>query len=243
MPGFENRLLFTIENDKVHTHDYAQILLPLNTEIQVQFKNSVYHIGINELFFIAPGTPHQCLCKNELIIFNIPHSMIKKGDLQVLSDKTVVPLEGSMIQLAELIRAETANGSKAMMRHLYYYLYEKLVENNSFHSIRYIREHFDENVSVEKLAELENYNPTYFIAWFRRKTGYTPLKYLKMYRIEKAKELLLHSQFNILEIALQVGYCSHAAFSRTFKNEVGCTPAEFREKHEIESAWNLKKDY
>jgi len=234
MTGFENRLLFSIENDKVHAHDYAQILLPLNSEIQVQFKDSVYNIGINELFFIAPGIPHQCLCKNELIIFNIPRSMIKKGDLQVLSDKTVLPLEGSMVQLAELIRAETASGSKSMLRYLYYYLYEKLVENNSFNSIRYIREHFDENISVEKLAELESYNPTYFIAWFKKKTGYTPLKYLKMYRIEKAKELLLHSQFNILEIALQVGYGSHAAFSRTFKEEAGCTPAEFREKFDRE---------
>jgi len=234
MSGFENKMLFAIENSKIHSHDYAQILLPLDTEIQVQFKDSVYNIGINELFFIAPETPHQCLCKNELIIFNIPNSMIKKGDLQVLSDKTVMPLKGSMIQLAELIRTETREGSKAMMRYLYYYLYEKLVENNSLDSIRYIREHFDENISVEKLAELENYNPTYFNSWFKKKSGYTPIRYLKMYRIEKAKELILHSQFNILEIALQVGYSSHAAFSRTFKEEVGCTPIEFRESFEKE---------
>ena len=170
---------------------------------------------------------HQCLCKNELIVFNIPDSMIKKGDLQVLSRKTILPIEGSMIPLAELIRTE-AKGNSTGMRYLYYYLYERLVENNSFSSIRYIRENFDEPISVEKLASLENYNPTYFNSWFKKQTGYTPSRYLNLYRIEKAKELLLYSTFSVHEIALQVGYGSHAAFSRKFKEETGCTPVEYR---------------
>ena len=221
------RLLYAAENDKEHFHDYAQILLPLNTEIQVKYSDAVYCIGINELCFIPPGVSHQCLCKNELIVFDIPPSMIKRGDLQVLSRKTIMPIEGSLVPLTELIRAESGCNSRGM-RYLYYYLYERLVENNSFRSIRYIREHFDEPVSVEKMAALENYNPTYFNSWFKKQTGCTPSRYLKLYRIEKAKELLLYSTFNIFEIALQVGYESHAAFSRTFKEETGYTPVEYR---------------
>jgi len=225
----ENKLLLTVENTGAHRHKCAQILLPLSTNIEVRLGDEYFRIGTKELCFIPPETPHQCVCKNELIILNIPLSMIKKGDLPMLSRKKVLSIDSSMTKLTELIKSETV-GSSTGVRYLYYYLYEKLVENNSLLSTKYIREHFDEPISIETLAALENYNPSYYNSWFKKHTGLTPLRYLKMYRIEKAKELLLHSPFCVLDIALQVGYTSHSAFSRAFKEEAGCTPIEFRAK-------------
>ncbi|MCL2703818.1 MAG: AraC family transcriptional regulator [Defluviitaleaceae bacterium] len=222
------KLLQNVENEREHSHNYAQILLPVGTGIHIKYKDEEHMIGMRELCFIPPDTLHQCLCENELIVINIPPMLIKKGDLQVFSNKTVIRVDNSMEKLIELIRIETRS-YRPGMRYLYYYLYELLVENNAFRSIRYIRENFSEYISVETLAALENYNSTYFIAWFKKHTGCTPAQYIKMYRIEKAKELLMFSAFNVLEIAVQTGYGSHAAFSRAFRSETGCTPIEYRQ--------------
>ena len=223
------QLLHFNEGKPDRTHDFAQVYLPVNALLTVQVNHKMYKISPRELGFLPPGTPHHCLLQGDLIVMNIPLSMIKKGDLEILSSKFVYPVEDSLKPLIELIRAEIGRKSSSM-RYLYYYLYDRLVENNSFRSIRFIREHFDEPVSVAQLAKLENYNIAYFNDWFKQQTGCTPSHFLRLYRIEKAKELLKYTSYRTIEIAMQVGYNSDAAFSRAFKKMEGVSPSEYRSK-------------
>ena len=210
-----------------HTHNYAQIYLPVKAPLRVIFNREIHLISINELGFMPPDTPHYCMLQDDLIVINIPPDMIKKGDLETLSARFIYPIEDSLKPLIELIRAEIEHESSGM-RYLYYYLYDRLVEKNSFRSVKYIREHFDEPISVAQLAKLENYNIAYFNDWFKQKTGYTPSHYLLLYRIEKAKELLQYTNYKMIEIAVQVGFGSNAAFCRAFKRTEGLSPAQYR---------------
>jgi AraC-like DNA-binding protein len=221
------QLLLHSKNENEHIHDYAQILLPLDTSMELHCQGKDYVLHPQELGFVPPNLPHQCLCQNKLIIINIPQNMIKKGDLEILSSKIVVAIEGSLEPLYKLIREEITRNN-ASMRYLYYYLYDILVDKNSFRSIRYIREHFDESINVAHLASLENYSVAYFNEWFKQQTDCTPYHYLRMFRIEKAKELLSHTDYNLLEIAMQVGYNSNAAFTRAFKAVERVSPAQYR---------------
>ncbi len=227
MSGLDYQLVNTNEEKTEHAHDYAQILLPFDMPIDLMIDQTEYHINVHEIGFITPFQPHQCFCDSQLIVINIPMSMVKAGDIESLFQKTVMPMEGSMISLSELIREEIKRSSPSM-RYLYYYLYDRLVEDNSYRSIRYIKEHFDKPINVDKLAKLENYNITYFNNWFKDKTGRTPSRYLRHYRIEKAKDMLLHTSHSVIEIAVRVGYNSHAAFTRAFCNEEGIPPSDYR---------------
>ena len=229
MVRLDYQLLHLNEEKSEHAHNYAQIYLPVRAPLTVGFNRKIYLISPQELGFMPPDTPHQCLLQDDLIVINIPPGMIKKGDLEILAHKFVHPIEDSLKPLIELIRAEIEHASSGM-RYLYYYLYDRLVEKNSFRSVKYIREHFDEPVSVAQLAQLENYNIAYFNDWFKQRTGYTPSHYLLLYRIEKAKELLQYTGYKMIEIAMQVGFGSNAAFSRAFKRTEGLTPAEYRAK-------------
>ena len=56
--------------------------------------------------------------------------------------------------------------------------------------------------------------------------------------MEKAKELLLTTQYSMLEIALQVGYQNPAAFTRAFAQTVGQPPATFR-KDQQSMIWKI----
>ena len=222
------QLLHLDEGKSEHKHEYAQIYLPINAPLEVFCGHKQYQVLPHQVGFMPPEVSHQCLCEDELIVINIPSVMLKKGDLEILSRKVVLDVEDSLQPLIDLIHQDIKR-NRSSMRYLYYYLYERLVENNSFRSVCYIREHFDQPVSVAELARLENYNIAYFNDWFKQQTGYTPAQYLRLYRIEKAKELLLYTNYNVLEIALQVGYNSHSAFSRAFKDSEGISPLAFRE--------------
>lgn len=226
-----NKLDCYILNDSAeqHTHAYAQIFLPLAGVLELHCSNADYTILPNELGFIPPDTLHRCMCKNKLLTINIPSDMIKKEDMQILSHQIVFPIKGPLIPLIELIKEEISSGKRDnSIRYLFYYLYDKLIENHRTNSIRYIQEHFEEAITVAELAKMENYNISYFNEWFKRQTGCSPANYLKRVRIEKAKELIVSTDYTMMEIALQVGYHSHAAFTRAFSKTTGFSPAQYR---------------
>lgn len=97
-------------------------------------------------------------------------------------------------------------------------------------AINYIREHCQEEISLTSVAEYVRLNPTYFSRFFKEETGCSFVDYLKKLRIEKAKELLKTSNLKIYEICEALGYQSVQYFSTLFKNMVGVTPQEYREK-------------
>jgi len=95
--------------------------------------------------------------------------------------------------------------------------------------MRYISDHYDEPITVTQLAEMENYNVTYYNDWFKSQTGFPPSLYLRYVRISKAKELLTQTNFNIMEVAAMVGYSSNSTLTRAFHSLTGMTPKEYRE--------------
>lgn len=229
-----NHLDFHILNESRcrHTHDYPQIILPLLETLHIWIGDRGYQIAPREICFIPPNIQHQCQFDSSLLVIDIPPSLISKKDAALLNRPLIVPPRAQLEPLISLIRAEiNDNPNSSCIHYLYYYLYSKLVENRSTASLRYISEHYDEPISVAQLAEMENYNITYFNEWFKTQTGFSPSLYLRHTRIGKAKELLIATDFEIVEIAVMVGYASHSAFTRAFKGLTGLTPQEFRALH------------
>lgn len=54
---------------------------------------------------------------------------------------------------------------------------------------------------MDQLAKIENYNVTYYCDWFKQQTGLSPSFYLRNTRIQRAKELLVTTNFSVMEIA------------------------------------------
>ena len=62
-------------------------------------------------------------------------------------------------------------------------------------------------------------------------TGKSTSNLIRHFRISKAKELLINSDFTIAEIAYQIGYKNPNYFSKSFIKEIGLTPSHFRAKN------------
>lgn len=213
-----------------HTHDYPQILVPLCETLYICIGNIEYEVKPRELCFIPLDTMHQCNFLSRLMVINIPGDVLEKRGSGVLTHPLIIKSSNQITRLLELIREELKqNPNSKDVGYLYSYLYTKLLENCSTASMRYIREHYDEAITVTQLAELENYNVTYFNDWFKQQTGFTPNLYLRYIRINKAKELLVDTDLSIMEIAAMVGYSSNSTFTRSFHELTGITPKTYRE--------------
>jgi transcriptional regulator GlxA family with amidase domain len=65
---------------------------------------------------------------------------------------------------------------------------------------------------------------------FDRFLGEGPLTYLARWRLQLAARLLQTSRKTVVQVALEVGYESEAAFNRAFKREFGLPPAQYRRR-------------
>jgi AraC-like DNA-binding protein len=84
------------------------------------------------------------------------------------------------------------------------------------------------NWTVATLATAVGVSRSTFAARFVDQIGITPLNYLRGERMRQAVELLRDESLGIKEVAILVGYRSESAFSSTFKQWSGMTPAFFR---------------
>jgi len=88
---------------------------------------------------------------------------------------------------------------------------------------------FDSRMTVGWLREQCRVNGKSFAAKFEFCTGFGPKQYILQHRIEASKQLLKHSEANITQIALAVGFRSVSAFCNAFKNKENTRPARWRE--------------
>jgi two-component system response regulator YesN len=96
-------------------------------------------------------------------------------------------------------------------------------------AIDYIETHFNEDISMQDVAEIVYLNPWYFSELFREKTGITFTDYITNTRIDNAKRLLRQSRLKNFEIAGRVGFDNASYFNYIFKKKVGITPRTYRQ--------------
>lgn len=95
-------------------------------------------------------------------------------------------------------------------------------------AIKFIREHYDEELSLQQIADQVQLNPSYLSRLFKKELQMSFVEYLNFYRIDMAKNLLLNTRLKSYEIAQKTGYWDDSYFSRTFKKVTGMRPHEFR---------------
>ncbi|MBO5247181.1 MAG: helix-turn-helix transcriptional regulator [Eubacterium sp.] len=95
----------------------------------------------------------------------------------------------------------------------------------------YIEQHYMENITVEKLANLGYMSKTTFNRKFKNEIGITPIEYLIEVRIKMAKLMLKRKANQMTDIAMRCGFGSGAYFSSCFQKYVGITPSEYRDKY------------
>lgn len=103
----------------------------------------------------------------------------------------------------------------------------KLVKN-------YIEQNYNEELVVERLAKQFGVYPGYLCCLFKRKVGMNLKRFIWIYRMEKAKELLSEEKESVSLIGKKVGFKSVAYFYRSFCAYYGCAPEEYRNNETVQ---------
>ena len=91
----------------------------------------------------------------------------------------------------------------------------------------YIREHIQEEITIEDLAESSAFSPWYARRLFRKYLNMTPAVYIRRLRLSKSALKLRDEHVTILEVALDMGFGSVDGYQRAFRKEFGCNPKEY----------------
>lgn len=108
---------------------------------------------------------------------------------------------------------------------------EMMTANNAvLNCVNLIHENYHEDLSLQYLAGLCSVSTSYLSKKFKLSYKMSPIQYLIRRRIEVASSLLLRTDDKIEEIAHKVGFKDANYFARMFRQNVGVSPKEFREK-------------
>lgn len=99
--------------------------------------------------------------------------------------------------------------------------------------LAYIQNHYTEKITLSMLAQEFHLSEKYLSWYFKEHFYISFMQYVSHLRMTKAKHLLYSTELSITEIAFSSGYPSVNFFIRSFKEEHGITPLQYRKQSKV----------
>ncbi|MDU2064704.1 MAG: AraC family transcriptional regulator [Sporomusaceae bacterium] len=219
----------TYENKPfTHAHSYSQLIVPIYGSLTVSDGQALEES--KQVIFIPSAVVHSFYARasNQFFVFDIPLSYLPEA---MGTHAKFYPFNGRWQAIKSLLAAEVGSRPVSNQRliDLFRYIAGVLREDNLSSSIDYIKKNFHEPLKIQQLADMEHFNQTYYVEWFKKRFGISPIAYIRELRLSKAKELLSHTNYSILQIAQQIGYANQETLTRLFRKETGMTPGAYRQ--------------
>ena len=94
--------------------------------------------------------------------------------------------------------------------------------------ILYIHKNYSKNITLDELAEDNVVSPSYLSRKFKSVTGMNISEYIRIYRINQAKKMLVDTNDTISQISQKCGFSDSNYFSYVFKLKEGISPLKYR---------------
>ena len=112
---------------------------------------------------------------------------------------------------------------------------------DSSRSVQYflseLEKNLSENWTIELMSKSAGVGLTRFTHHCKQLTNLTPMRYLAMRRLERAKSIFkTNNNLTISEVAYSCGFASSQYFSTVFKKHEKCSPNEYRRRFHVETS-------
>ena len=97
--------------------------------------------------------------------------------------------------------------------------------------IKFLKKNITESLTVKDIAKQFNYSPSYFLSFFKKNTGFSPISYFNDLKIQTACQYLSFTEMNVKEISYMLAFNDPHYFSRLFKKSMGISPKEYRKRY------------
>lgn len=242
---------------RTHWHDRVEILRIKRGEIFVGYDNNIRKVTAGEILIIPPRTPHKGFAGDysleyDVFMFDIrsfyneteicqayfPAVYDGRAKFQTITD------ERELVECLDKIRdMEEGRGSLELNVEIYRLIHlmfkHCLLEiDQDIHAskkmqeiVAYVEENCGQDLTTASLSVRFNYSEEHFCRKFKATTGLPPMKYLKIFRVEKAYRLIKEGECDVSKIASSCGFDDANYFTRCFKAHFGVPPTHFIRKH------------
>ena len=100
-------------------------------------------------------------------------------------------------------------------------------------AIKIMQANIENPVSTREIAHKIGMSTRTLERVFKTRTGYTPAKYYRILRLERARDLLIHSNMKNVEIAFATGFHSSNYFAQCFEKHFQMSPTKARDRFSI----------
>ncbi len=233
-----------------HWHDYFEIEIVVNGTGKHYLNGKEYPISVGDAYLLTPVDFHKIIADGTLEFVNVSFDatwLSEKIQYFLFSPECVKthrfdPSETeSFISASELLKSEYEKGGPCVSQ-LLEFLVSRFVPSNQaklqgieknehidgiMRAVAYVEQHFRERITLDDLARIAGYHPSYLSALFYKVTGETYTERLSSLRINYAKTLL-KSGFSVSEACFASGFGSLSNFSAIFKKSCGMSPAAYK---------------
>ena len=236
-----------------HWHRSVELFAVYEGEIIFYMNDQAYPLQTGEFMLVNSNEIHSIDAQkpNRTIVLQIPlktfehyytgEQYIRFSHAARTQDKEVMQLIGDIYSCYEAKRC----GYEMKVKSLYYMLLYLLVteyreENVTLDMVKwnknlnrlslitdYIKENYDSDLSLNTLAEIFSYSPTYLSRMFQKYAGINYRSYLQSIRLERARRELSNSDHTISEAALNNGFPNSRALAKACREKYGILPGEY----------------
>ncbi|MDO4926517.1 MAG: AraC family transcriptional regulator [Turicibacter sp.] len=236
-----------------HWHQPIEIFLVLEGQIDFYINEQLYRIQNGDFMIVNSNEIHSINCpnRNQTVVLQIPLEAFEgyldyspSFHFKKQEDKQNEQLS-LLIHEMYLLNDKKPYGYRLKVKSLFlevlYLLITTFKEEDNEETIRqkkqlhrlsgvisYLKEHYQEDLSLEKVASDCGFTPTYLSRMFRKYADVNYLTYLQNLRIEYAVRELLNTDHPISKIAIHHGFSDSRAFTKAFRKRYQCLPSEYR---------------
>ena len=238
-----------------HWHRSIEIFAVCSGELEFGIDEKNWHLSAGEFMIVNSNEVHavDSPLPNETIVLQMPLKTFESyytGEQFIwFSHEPGSRDERFMQLLQELYRTygEKKCGYDMKMNSLFYHILYLLVteyrlmeveescirKNRNLNRLSvitsYMKEHYASDLTLEEVARVFGYSPTYLSRMFRKYAGITYKNYLQNIRLEYAMKDLKGGSLSVTEAALRSGFSGSKALARAFQKKYGMLPSTYRE--------------
>ncbi|MBR2441722.1 MAG: helix-turn-helix transcriptional regulator [Clostridia bacterium] len=229
-----------------HSHPHLEITYVRDGLGYIKFQNDTVELRKGMLLIINSNVLHfeESDNNNALELYYLNHSSL---NFNFADDYLIIPADAFTIPLGhffkiietttiekkvnwlkiisnlieiisiDIVRFTNLKDNRAAIRH-----------SKVYPVVKYINEHYNQDISMDELADLVYMSKSNLFRTFKKEHGITPQQYLIKARMSAALFLLNNLDLSINKIATMLNFSEPSSFIRAFKAFQGCTPYQYR---------------
>ncbi|MBQ5946133.1 AraC family transcriptional regulator [Massilia sp. ST3] len=219
-------------------HDYAQIVLPVAGEVELDIEGRGRKLDLLHAAVVAPGAWHSQAgaAGNQSFILDLDPGLLRQGPWERLLDRPFTPIGAAARKLVEFMSLASA-GAKAPPQLVQGWapllldsLAQAAFQPASRLAALMARIELQPGLpwTLDTMARAASLSPSRLHALFRGETGMSPHEWLLRRRLEAVCTLLASTARPIADIALATGFSDQSVLTRAMRKAMDTTPAAYR---------------